>query len=68
HLQKLSIGGDIVISDAVANDPEVIPLLRQPDGAFTVEHFSGTLKGYAEQPFDLTRLVAWNKESAGISP
>ena len=56
RLEKLSKGGDIVISDAVYNDPEVQDFLNQADSRLKLEMFDSTLKGYDDERFDLHRI------------
>jgi class 3 adenylate cyclase len=59
RLVHLASGGDVIISEAVANDPEVAAWLRQQANALHVEAFEAPLKGF-ETPFVLRRL-AWNQ-------
>lgn len=53
RLEKLSAGGEVIISDAVAKDPEV-QLLLQDSGA---EEFEAKLKGLEQEAVRLFRLT-----------
>jgi class 3 adenylate cyclase len=53
RLESQSQGDDVVISDAVANDPAVAECLRKT--GVRIEPFATTLKGFAES-FSLRRL------------
>ena len=55
RLGALSRGGDVVISQAVAEDPEVQRLLN--DEAIEVERFEANLKGFEGQPLELLRVA-----------
>ena len=50
---SLSAGGEVVVTDVVANDPEVQALLQQ---ALRVEPFVAKVKGYEEAPLRLLRI------------
>ncbi len=52
RLQGRSRGGDIVLSEAMANDPEVAEVLK----SYSVEHLSADLKGFAD-PIGYYRIV-----------
>lgn len=54
RLDGLSAGGEIVISEAVAADPEVQDLLREP--SITTTRFDAQLKGYEDAPVNLLRV------------
>jgi hypothetical protein len=56
RLEHLSEGGDIVISAAVHDDPEVLELLGEEEPRFSVERVEATLKGFEEERFELRRL------------
>lgn len=56
RISHQSQGGDIVISAALAADPEVSAWLSENGQDFPLEAFSAALKGFAE-PFDLIRLT-----------
>ena len=55
RLDALSRGGDIVISNTVADDPEVQRLLA--DEAIQVERFEADLKGFEGRPLQLLRVA-----------
>ena len=55
RLGALSQGGDIVISRAIADDPEVQRLLNDP--AIVAERFEANLKGFEGQPLQLLRVA-----------
>ena len=57
RLEHLSLGGDIVISDAVRCDPEVAELLAQADAGVGAEPFGATLKGLEGEAFALWRVT-----------
>ena len=54
RLDKLSLGGDVVISDAMRADPEVEALLAQ--GTLTTERFRETIRGVEDLDFELWRV------------
>ncbi|HEX6506751.1 MAG TPA: hypothetical protein VF221_03875 [Chloroflexota bacterium] len=57
RLEGLSTGGDVVITDAIHDDPEILELLAGVGGNFIAERFLATLKGFDEA----TRLwrISW---------
>ncbi len=55
RLGALSAGGEVVVSDVVATDPEVEALLLQR--AVALVRFEASLKGYEEAPLTLTRIT-----------
>ena len=56
RLEKFSKGGDIIISDAVYNDPEVQDFLNEENNPLDLEMFGSTLKGYDDECFNLHRI------------
>jgi class 3 adenylate cyclase len=62
RLEGLSTGGDVVITDAIHDDPEIAELLGGEDSEFSAEPFEATLKGF-EGPVRLWR-VAWRAHRA----
>ena len=56
RLEHLSEGGDIVMSAAVHDDPEVLELLATTEQKFSVEQVEATLKGFEEERFELRRV------------
>jgi class 3 adenylate cyclase len=57
RLERLSSGEDIIISDAVRNDPEVEELLSAPQNRLVPERFEARLKGFDEAQFYLWRVT-----------
>ncbi len=57
RLQGLSQGGDIIISSAVHDDPEVVELLAKQNSAVGIEPIEGRLKGLEKEHFTLWRIV-----------
>jgi class 3 adenylate cyclase len=56
RLEGLSSGSDVVISDEVRSDPEVIALLRDRRYDGESEKFETHLKGYGGERFELWRI------------
>ena len=56
RLEPLSTGADIVISDAVREDPQVAALLRGSGGEFTAEPVEAELRGFEAESFRLWRV------------
>ena len=56
RLEHLSEGGDIVMSTAVHDDPEVLEMLEAEVRGFGIEPVEATLKGFEEEHFELRRL------------
>jgi class 3 adenylate cyclase len=56
RLERLSWGDDVVISDAIRNDPEVAELLSTTDDELVLESFQAQLKGFDEERFCLWRV------------
>jgi class 3 adenylate cyclase len=63
RLVGLSSGSDIVVSQAVLDDPEVAAQLA--GGGMSAEPFEATLKGLEEERFELFRLAAPTEVSVG---
>ena len=62
RLEKFSRGGDVVLSDAICNDPEIAEYLTEQKPNLQVEPFSETLKGYDQECFALWRVRTRNEE------
>jgi class 3 adenylate cyclase len=55
RLEGLSTGSDIIVSETVAADPEVVEMLAQGD--YQAEHFTRQLKGFDNDGFTLCRVT-----------
>ncbi len=55
RLDGLSSGGEVVISDAIARDPEVMELMLE--AGITAEAFDAELKGFDSESFRLWRIA-----------
>jgi class 3 adenylate cyclase len=64
RLVGLSSGNDLVVSDAVLDDPEVAAEVR--GGAVTAQPFEASLKGLEAERFELFRLVAPAEVRVGV--
>jgi class 3 adenylate cyclase len=62
RLEGLSSGGDVVITDAIHNDPEVAELFSGNQSNVVAEPFEATLKGF-DEPVRLWR-VSWASQLA----
>lgn len=56
RLEKFSRGGDVVLSQAVYDDPEIADFLAEPSHQLQIESFSEMLKGFDEECFSLWRV------------
>jgi class 3 adenylate cyclase len=56
RLEKLALGGDVVISETVYADPEVAAFLAQQENKYLAELFKETLRGFDEERFTLWRV------------
>jgi class 3 adenylate cyclase len=56
RLERLSSGADVIISDAIRQDPEVAQLLSAPGNVMVVERFESHLRGFDEERFYLWRV------------
>ena len=56
RLEKFSHGGDVVLSEAVCADPEVVEFLTNQQAQFQVEPFTETIKGFDQERFSLWRV------------
>jgi class 3 adenylate cyclase len=54
RLERLSSGEDVIISDAVRQDPEVAEFLL--DDRLVVERFEAQLRGFDKERFHLWRV------------
>jgi len=63
RLEGQSTGEDIVVSNAVYEDPEVRSLLGEPGNGLVARRFEIPLKGFDEEKFALWR-VARNQSNA----
>jgi class 3 adenylate cyclase len=57
RLERLSSGTDVIISDAIRHDPEVVDLLSTPDSQLAVEPFEAQLRGFDKERFHLWRVT-----------
>jgi class 3 adenylate cyclase len=57
RLEALSTGEEIVISDQVRRDPEVITLLKAMGDKIILEPISAQLKGFEQETFDLFMIA-----------
>jgi class 3 adenylate cyclase len=57
RLEGQSRGGDIIISNAIRDDPEVAALLGDPTASLHAEPLHATLKGLDDEQFALWRLL-----------
>jgi class 3 adenylate cyclase len=64
RLERFSSGKDIIISDAIHDDPEVAEVLSIEDSQLVAEQFEAQLKGFDEEQFRLWRVA---HSSAGVS-
>jgi adenylate cyclase len=55
RLDGLSKGGELVMSDAIARDPDVMELLQHAN--VSAETFAAALKGFEDEPFKLWRVA-----------
>ncbi len=55
RLEGLSTGSDIIVSETVAADPEVVEMLDRGD--YQAEHFTRQLKGFDNDGFTLCRVT-----------
>jgi class 3 adenylate cyclase len=58
RLEGLSSGDDVIISDAVREDPEVTEMLSQPEWSLSAAPFEATLKGFDTEKFALWRVTS----------
>ena len=58
RLEKLSEGGDVVISDSVYGDEEVASFLAANRSSLQIERLDATLKGFDRERFALKRVSA----------
>ncbi len=63
RLEALSTGEEIVISDVVRRDPEVIQLLKAMGDKIIIEPVEATLKGFDEDTFELFLIAAKDRVS-----
>jgi class 3 adenylate cyclase len=58
RLEKFSQGGDLILSDAVYNDPEVQELLTHQAETLQAVTFTEMLKGFDDESFSLWRITS----------
>jgi len=63
RLEALSTGEEIVISDVVRRDPEVITALKAMGDKIIIESVEATLKGFDQDTFDLYLVAAKDRIS-----
>ena len=56
RLEGLSTGRDVVVSDAVATDPEVLTWLATQGDALSIARFETTIKGFDAERFAVCRI------------
>lgn len=56
RLEKFSLGGDVVLSQTVYDDPEIGEFLTHSSNQLQIEPFSEMLKGFDEECFSLWRV------------
>ncbi|MBI3954183.1 MAG: adenylate/guanylate cyclase domain-containing protein [Chloroflexi bacterium] len=56
RLDRYSSGEDVIISEAVRNDPEVAQLLDERGEGLEAEQFEARIRGFDERPFPLWRV------------
>jgi class 3 adenylate cyclase len=56
RLEGLSTGSDVIVSRAIFEDPEVQQLLGSNEAEFQAEPFEMSLKGFADESFQLLRV------------
>jgi class 3 adenylate cyclase len=56
RLEKFSRGGDVVLSQAIYDDPEIAEFLDDQAHQLQIEPFSEMLKGFDEECFSLWRV------------
>ena len=57
RLERLSSGTDVIISDAIRYDPEVVELLSAPGSQLAVEPFEAQLRGFDKERFHLWHVA-----------
>lgn len=57
RLEPLSTGRDVIISDAVRNDPRVAAMLDAPESQLRLEPLGAMLKGFDAEQFELWRVT-----------
>ncbi|MFP6642963.1 MAG: adenylate/guanylate cyclase domain-containing protein [Candidatus Latescibacterota bacterium] len=58
RLQDLSVGGDIIVSDSVCDDPEVAEYLHEHGAGLVVDHLQQSLRGFDGKTFSIARVAA----------
>jgi class 3 adenylate cyclase len=66
RLDRFSTGNDVIISDAVRNDPEVAAFLAAQAGSLALEPFDAPLKGFEEDAFRLWRVIRLSRTEASL--
>lgn len=62
RLERLSLGGDVVISSIVRSDPEVAAFLHRQDSNLSTQPFEAMLTGFDEESFELWRVAPVSAE------
>lgn len=57
RLEKLSAGGDVILSQAVYDDPEVARFLHEQAHTLSVNSFQSELRGFGPESFTLWRVA-----------
>ncbi|MBT4101373.1 MAG: hypothetical protein HOM68_11220 [Gemmatimonadetes bacterium] len=61
RLQGLSEGDDVVVSDAICNDPEVVDFLEDLPAHLQIDHLETELRGFDGTSFAIARLASKQK-------
>jgi class 3 adenylate cyclase len=67
RLEGLSTGRDVVVSDVVATDPEVLAWLATQGDALSIERFETTIKGFDAERFAVCRIRRRGTPDAGLA-
>jgi class 3 adenylate cyclase len=65
RLERLSSGEDIIISEAVRQDPEVAQFLASPGNGLAVGRFEAQLRGFDKERFDLCSVRRLKQDNPG---
>lgn len=57
RLESFSLGDDVILTEAVVQDPEVSEFLSLPSEALVAQPFVETLRGFDQERFDLWRVT-----------
>jgi adenylate cyclase len=68
RLEKFAGGGDVIISDAVHDDPEVRDFLSEQESKLRAESFREMLKGFDDETFVLWRVKMEPQQVQAAAP